>query len=81
MGEEEEERNISSSTLLVYGNPKPFRGNQTAESVGDTKVNPMVRNIVLRMRVRVFGSSKLETVALDCTQGLTKVKIYIVNSM
>lgn len=73
LGEESEARDRSSAKLLVYGDPKPFRGNQTAEGVGDTKLNTLVRNIVLKMRVKIFGSSRLEVTTLDCTQGLTKI--------
>lgn len=75
VGEEEEAHNRSSAKLLVYGDPEPFRGNQTAEGVGDSKLNTLVRNIVLRMRVKIFRSSRLEVTTLDCTQGLMTVTL------
>ena len=77
LGEEEDARNKSSGKLLVYGEPQPYRGNQTAEGLGDTKLSTLVRNIVLRMRVKIFGSSRLEVTTLDCTQGLTKVTLNV----
>lgn len=73
MGEEEEIP--SGAKLLVYGDLKPFRGNQAADSLGDTKLNTLVKNIVLRLRVKILGSSRLEVTTLDCTQGLMKVTL------
>lgn len=77
LGEKEDARNRSCGKLLVYGEPQPYRGNQTAEGPGDTKLSTLVRNIVLRMRVKIFGSSRLEVTTLDCTQGLTKVTLNV----
>ncbi|TKS65578.1 Serine/threonine-protein kinase PLK4 [Collichthys lucidus] len=76
-GEErgEEAHKRSSSNTLVYGHPKPFRGNQTTESALDTKLDTLVRNIILRMRVKIFKSLKLKVSALDCTRGLTKLTL------
>lgn len=77
-GDEEEAPHRNSAKLLVYGTPTPFRGNQMTEhGVGNTKLNTLVRNIVLRMRVTMFGSSRLEVTALDCTQGLTVVTLNV----
>lgn len=75
VGEQEEAHARSSAKLLVYGHPKSLTGDQTAESVGDTKLNTLVRNIALRLKVKIFGSSRLEVMTLDCTQGLTKVTL------
>lgn len=58
-------RKRGSAKLLVYGDQKPFRVNQTAEGVGDTKL----------MKVKIFGSARLEVTTLDCMQGLTKVTL------
>lgn len=74
-GEEEEACNRSSAKLLVYGDPKPARGDQMAEGVGDTKLATLVKNIVLRMKTKIFRSARLEVTTLDCTQGLTKVTL------
>lgn len=73
LGDDEEARNRSGAKLLVYGDQKHFRGDQTAEGVGGTTLNILVRNIVLRMRVKIFGTSRLDVTMLDCTRGLTKV--------
>lgn len=69
------ERNECNGKLLVYGNPKVFTGNQSAENVGSTKLEALVRNIVMRLKVKLFGSSLVTVTALDCTQGLTKVTL------
>lgn len=73
---EESPRTRSDAHMLVYGYPKPFRGNQMAESTGDTNLNTLVRNLILRMKVKVFESLRLKVSALDCTRGLTKVTLY-----
>ena len=74
-GEEESPHGRSVAKVLVYGVPKTVRCDQTTKCVGDIKLCKMVRNIVLRMRVKVFGSSRLEVATLDCTQGFTKVTL------
>ncbi|XP_055362695.1 uncharacterized protein LOC129603759 [Betta splendens] len=75
LGEEEQTCDRSSTGLLVYGHPKPFRGDQTAEGVDNAILKKLIRNIVLRMKVKVFGSTRLEVTVLNCTQGWMKVTL------
>lgn len=76
VGEErgEEAHKSSCANMLVYGHPKPFRGDQTTEML-DTKIDTLVRNITQRMRVKIFKTSKLKVSALDCTRGLIKLTL------
>lgn len=71
--EEEEEATKCSAKMLVYGDPKPFRCNLPAGGLDRTLLHRLVKNIVMRMKVRVFGSSRLQVTTLDCTQGFVKV--------
>ena len=75
LGEQEDARERSNAKQLVYGDPKPFRGNQTAEAMCDTNLTTLTKNIVLRMRAKVFGSTRLQVTAMDCTRGLMKVTL------
>ena len=76
LGEEEtHDERYARSKLLVYGTPTPIRGNQAAADMSGTKLRTLVKNIVLRMRAKIFGSSRVEVTALDCTRGLTEVTL------
>lgn len=62
-----------NAKILLHGNPKVFRGNQLSENMGSIKLETVTRNIIMRLKSRIFGSSLVAVAALDCTQGLTKV--------
>ncbi|XP_078811846.1 uncharacterized protein LOC144996328 [Oryzias latipes] len=56
--------------LLVFGNPPPRRGKQTLPGPpSDSKsLSSLIRNLTLRLKVRVFESHKVEVVAFNCTR-------------
>ena len=75
MGDEEGDCDRSHASLLLYGEPRPFRGNQREENPGDTRLSTLIRNIVLRMKHKLCGSRRLEVITLDCTRGLMTVTL------
>ena len=75
VGEEEDAHDRSSSKVLVYGRPKPCKRDLTVEGLRAVKLKTLVRDIVLRMKAKMFRLWRLEVTTLDCTQGFAKVTL------
>ncbi|XP_035854735.1 uncharacterized protein LOC118494538 [Sander lucioperca] len=75
VGEEEDAHDRSCTKVLVYGRPKPCKRDLIAEGLCAAKLKTLVRDIVLRMKVKIFGLARLEVTTLDCTQGFAKVTL------
>ncbi|KAK2811412.1 hypothetical protein Q5P01_000207 [Channa striata] len=63
--------------LLVYGTPPCARGDQAdPESLSRCGAfNAVIRNLVLRLKAKVLGETRLEIAALNCTSAPLKVTV------
>lgn len=66
----------STAKVLVYGEPSVLNYEKLPTGdLDDVMLHTIVKSIVMRLKVRVFGSYRLQVTALDCTRAPFKISI------
>lgn len=65
----------STSALLAFGEPKAVRGNQTESCLSEPNMDPVLRNIIIRLKRNIFNTAKVQAVSANYTQGLVTIAV------
>lgn len=73
---EQESLEKATAKVLVYGQPSAFKYRKLPQGLDEVLVHTIVKNIIMRLKVRVFGSSRLQVTTLDCTKPPIRIPIH-----